>query len=135
MPITKNAARSDIKWATVDINLADVVTAVDQAAIALPQNAEIIMGHTVTTEAWNSTSTDVLDVGDSGSQNRYLNDGNIRALGARVPLVPTGYVYTQPGNVTVRWTSGGGTPSTGKVRLEVGYIIHGRSIATQTNPV
>lgn len=133
MAITKNAARSDVKFAHVTINLADLATGVDADAIDVPQNATVLYGQLVTTEAWNSTSTDVMDVGDSGSQNRYLNDGNIRANGARVALVPTGYVYTQPGKISVRWVSGGGTPSTGKVRLEVAYAILGRSNSTQTN--
>jgi len=128
MAITKDFNRQDIKNASVTINLADVTTAVDQAAISMPNEYVIISGQTYTTEAWDSTSTDVLDVGDAGSQNRYLNDGNIRALAALVPLVPTGVVGT--GDITVRWTSGGGTPTTGKVRLSVQYYIPGRSDST-----
>ena len=129
MPITKNTARQCPSFAWVDINLADLASGVDVEAIDLPPNAVITSGQTVTTEAWNSTTSDVLDVGDSGSQNRYLNDGNIRALGARVALVPTGYVYTG-GALTVRWVSGGGTPTTGKVRLEVEYFVKGRAEST-----
>ena len=129
MPITKNTARQCPAFAWVDINLADLASGVDVEAIDLPPNAVITSGQTVTTEAWNSTTSDVLDVGDSGSQNRYLNDGNIRALGARVALVPTGYVHTG-GALTVRWVSGGGTPTTGKVRLEVEYFVKGRAEST-----
>lgn len=129
MAITKNAARQAPKLAWVDINLADLVSGTDFAAIDLPPNAVVLSGQLVTTQAWNSTDTDVMDVGDAGSQNRYLNDGNIRALAARVALVPTGFVTT--GNpITVRWVSGGGTPSTGKVRLEVQYYQQGRADST-----
>lgn len=95
----------------------------------LPPNSVIQSGDLYTTEAWNSTTSDVLDVGDSASQNRYLNDGNIRTLAARVALVPTGFVHPG-GPLTVRWVSGGGTPTTGKVRLTVSYIQLGKSIAT-----
>jgi hypothetical protein len=129
MAITKNYARQDVKFAYVDINLADLVSASDFAAIDLPPNSIVLSGQTVTTEAWNSTTSDVLDVGDAGSQNRYLNDGNIRALAARVALVPTGYI-TDGNPITVRWVSGGGTPTTGKVRLEVLYVQQGRADAT-----
>ena len=131
MTITKNFARQELLVAYVDINLADVVTAVDKAAIAVPPNSVIISGQVTTTEAWNSTSTDVLDVGDATSQNRYLNDGNIRALAALVPLVPTGFITTaaEP-NVTVRWTSGGGTPTTGKARVAIQYYCLGRGETT-----
>lgn len=132
MPIKKNAGRQELIAAYVDINLADVTNGVDVAAMDLPVGAVIVSGALVTTEAWNSTTSDVMDVGDATTQNRYLNDGNIRALAARVPLVPTGFVHTatQP-SLTVRWVSGGGTPTTGKVRLEVQYFVRGRSAFSQ----
>lgn len=129
MAITKNITRQCVNFAYVDINLADLTSGVDVAAIDLPPGSIVLSGQTITTEAWNSTISDVLDVGDAGSQNRYLNDGNIRDLAARVPLVPTGYVTTGL-PLTVRWTSGGGTPTTGKVRLEVLYVQQGRAEST-----
>lgn len=129
MTIAKNYARQDVKFAYVDINLADLVSGSDFEAIDLPPNSVVLSGQTITTEAWNSTTSDVLDVGDGDSQNRYLNDGNMHALAARVPLVPTGYI-TNGNPLTVRWTSGGGTPTTGKVRLEVQYAQLGRSDST-----
>lgn len=95
--------------------------------IKLPLGAMITGGRLITTEAWNSTTSDVLDVGDADAQNRYLNDGNIRAAGAVVPLVPTGYVCPAPKELTVRWTSGGGTPTTGKVKLVVEYVVARRA--------
>jgi hypothetical protein len=129
MPITKDASVLIRHIKVVNINLADVTSAADQAAIALPPNSVVLSGNLCTTEAWDSTSTDVFDVGDSASQNRYLNDGNIRALAALVPLVPTGYVHPG-GHITVRWTSGGGTPTTGKLRLTVDYIVLGQASNT-----
>lgn len=131
MTITKNSGRQEAIVAYVDINLADLVSGVDQNAIALPPNAVVIGGDIVTTEAFDSTSTDVVDVGDSASENRYLNDGSVHAL-ARVALVPTGYV-TLPTtrNITVRWVSGGGTPTVGKFRLMVEYYVLERAAFSQ----
>lgn len=132
MPIAKNSARQELIQAFVDINLADIVNNVAAAALDLPVGAVITAGALVTTEAWNSTSTDVMDVGDAGSAVRYLTDGNIRTLGARVPLVPTGLIHDATNNtLRVTWTSGGGTPTTGKVRLEVQYFVRGRAAFTQ----
>ena len=88
MAITKDASTQCVQSKSVLINLADVTSGVDVAAMDLPPNAVILSGYFVTTEAWNSTTSDVIDLGDAGSQNRYLNDGNIRSLGAVVPLVP-----------------------------------------------
>ena len=129
MPITKDASTQCVQSKSVLINLADVTSGVDVAAMDLPPNAVILSGYFVTTEAWNSTTSDVIDLGDAGSQNRYLNDGNIRAFGAVVPLVPTGAAHTG-GALTVRWVSGGGTPTTGKVRLFVSYVVLGRADGT-----
>ena len=129
MAITKDINVQALVSKSVTINLADVTSATDLAAIDLPPNSVIQSGSLYTIEAWNSTTSDVMDVGDSASQNRYLNDGNIRAAGALVALVPTGFVHPG-GALTVRWTSGGGTPTTGKVRLTVNYIQLGKSAAT-----
>lgn len=132
MPITKNAGRQELIVAHVDIGVADVVNNVAQAAVDLPVGAVVVSGALVTTEAWNSTTSDVMDVGDVTSAVRYLTDGNIRALGARVPLVPTGFTHTSTEKqLTVTWTSGGGTPTTGKSRLEVQYFVKGRAAFTQ----
>lgn len=132
MSIKKNPARQCPIFACVDINLADLANNVAALAILLPPNAVILSGQIVTTEAWNSTTSDVMDVGDVTSATRYLTDGNIRTLAARVPLVPTGFTHTSTESaLTVTWTSGGGTPTTGKVRLEVLYYVLGRSEFSQ----
>lgn len=131
MPITKNSARQCPVVAHVDINLADLVSGTDLQAIELPLNAVVIYGGITVTEVFNSTTSDVLDVGDATVQNRYLNDASLRSL-ARVPLVPTGFkAGTAERNITVRWVSGGGTPTTGKLRLDVTYYVVGRSEFTQ----
>lgn len=128
MGITRNSARQELIIAHVDINLADVATGVAQAALDLPVNAIVSGGRIITTEAWNSTSTDTMSIGDITSATRYLTTGNIRALAANVPLVPTGFIHTSTEKqILVTWASGGGSPTTGKVRLEVHYFVKGRA--------
>lgn len=130
MTITKNVGRQAPQFAYVDIELADMVSGVaSNVAMDMPPNSVILSGQLITTEAWNSTTSDVMDVGDATSATRYLTDGNIRAAGARVPLVPTGFISTGEG-LKVTWTSGGGTPTTGKVRLEVMYFTKDRAQTT-----
>lgn len=128
MTITKNFNRQDMKVAWVDINLADVATTVDQVAIKMPSSNYVIAGGNVyTSEAWNSTSTDVISVGDDDAYNTYLNAASIAATGLDA-LVPTGVVGD--GDITVRWVSGGGTPTTGISRLTIWYYLLGASDAT-----
>jgi len=130
MTMTKNPSRQGPLYAYVDINMTDLTSGVESdVAMDLPPNSVIIQGRLVTTEAWNSTTSDVLTVGDATDPDRYLANGDIRSLGAIVPLVPTGFIATGEG-LKVLWTSGGGTPTTGKVRLEVMYFILGRAEST-----
>ncbi len=132
MALTKNASRQQPITAFVDIALADLVTATALNVMELPPNAVVIMGALVTTEAWNSTTSDVAVVGDVTTANRYMASTSIVTNGTRTVLVPTGFITTttQP-FIQFKWTSGGGTPTTGKVRLEVTYYIKGRSEFTQ----
>ena len=132
MAIIVNSGRQELIVASQEIVLADLVTNVALNVMKLPINAVIVSGQLITTEAWNSTTSDVMDVGDVTTPARYLTDGNIRTLAARVALVPTGFVVTstQP-NLSVTWTSGGGSPTTGKVRLEVLYYVIGRAAFSQ----
>ncbi|MDY0036727.1 MAG: hypothetical protein RBS05_12530 [Zoogloea oleivorans] len=112
-----------------EFGLADVTSGEELAVIKLPAGAVITGGHVKTLEAWDSTSTDVIDVGDDGDGDRYLDGGNFRAAGAYVALSPTGHAH-EGGDLLVTWTSGGGTPSTGRARVVVEYIILGASSGT-----
>jgi hypothetical protein len=131
MAITKNAGRQELIVATVDIGFADLVSGSDIPAIDLPRNAVVTGGDVVVTTAFNSATSDVFDVGDASSQNRYLNDASIAATG-RTALVPTGFVTTatQP-NLTVRWVGAGAAPTAGAVRLTVQYYVKGRAAFAQ----
>lgn len=126
MAITKDVGVQDVCVKTVTINLADLTSGADISAMDLPNNSVVLASSLYTTEAWNSTTSDVMSVGDTTTYNRYLSAGNIRALAALVPLVPTGIAHPTSG-LTVRWVSGGGTPTTGKVRLIVSYVVLGKA--------
>ena len=45
MPINKNPSAQDVRVKTVDINLADLASGVDVAAMDIPANAVILSGH------------------------------------------------------------------------------------------
>lgn len=130
MGITKNASRQEPLMAFVDINFGDLVSGADAPAIQLPANAVVLSGAVTVLTPFNSATSDVLDVGDAGSQNRYLNDANIHAAG-HIALVPTGYQTAAQGDVTVRWVGVGAAPTAGKVRLTLQYIVIGREQSSQ----
>jgi hypothetical protein len=125
MAITKNSNGQTLIVRHVDINFSNVASGVAAEAIDIPANAVIVSGELYTTTAWNSATSDVLDVGDATMANRYLNDGNIHAI-ARVALVPTGYT-TNGDPLKVTWVGVGAAPTAGVVRLMVAYYVIGRA--------
>ncbi|MGE4338842.1 MAG: hypothetical protein AB7E55_23115 [Pigmentiphaga sp.] len=130
MSITKDSNRQDVLHASVEISYADLVSGAASAAIELPGGAIVITGDVTVITPFNSVTSDVIDVGDSVTANRYLNDGNIHAAG-RVALVPTGYVMPNVGDLSVTYVSAGGLPTAGLVRLSVCYVVDGRACTSQ----
>ncbi len=100
--------------------------------IDLPRNAVVLSGGLTVTEAFDSDTSDAVDVGDSGSATRYKSAGDLQTLG-RIALVPTGYLYTAEDSITVRWKrlAGDVAPTAGSMRLDVKYIVKGRAAFTQ----
>lgn len=130
MAITKDSNRQPRLVAMVEVNLADIASGVAAAAVQLPGGAIVTGGAVTVITPFNSVTSDVLDVGDSGSANRYLNDANLKVVG-RTLLVPTGFVTANVSDVSVTWVGVGGGTTVGKVRLEVEYVVSGRAFTSQ----
>lgn len=127
MAITKPVSAQCVLFKeTPEIVLADLPNNTAVGVMDLPNGAHIVSGDIVVTQAFNSGTSDVLDVGDAGSANRYLNDGTISAAG-RVALVPTGFVNSGKTEVQITRVSVGTAATTGKVKLRVGFVIRGRT--------
>lgn len=75
MAITKDFNRQCVMSALLTINFGDLagLSGTDVGAVSLPPNAIVTGGAVVVKTAFNSATSDVIDVGDSVSQNRYLN--------------------------------------------------------------
>jgi len=125
--ITKDSAVQDVSVKTVTFSFGDLNEDTVYDVMDLPPNSVILSGSFFTTVAWNSTTSDVIDIGDSASATRYLSNGNIRAANALVPLVPTGFVHPG-GPLRVTWTAGtADTATTGTSRLIVQYVTLGKA--------
>ena len=128
--VTKDISVQDVVVKTVTFSFGDLNEDTAYEVMDLPPNSVILSGSFFTTVAWNSTTSDVIDLGDGASATRYLSNGNIRAASALVPLVPTGFVHTG-GPLTVTWTAGTpDTATTGTVRLIVQYVTLGKADST-----
>jgi len=104
-----------LKGSTVFLNILD-----------LPPDAIVTKGYLCITEAFNSTSTDTLKVGDGTTNDRYLTATSIHTTGITA-LVPTGAQCTTTTlqKLGILWTSGGGTPTTGQGWLFVEFHVPG----------
>lgn len=100
------------------------------AALDLPGGAIVIGGELVITEAFNSATSDAIDVGDGADPDRYAAAVDAQALG-RTALTLTGYKYALPDTVDIGLTSVGGPPTAGGGYLMVEYIMDGRSQEVQ----
>lgn len=128
--ITKDINVQEVVVKTVTFSFGDLNEDTVYDVMDLPPNSVILSGSFFTTVAWNSTTSDVIDLGDAGSATRYLSNGNIRAANALVALVPTGFVHTG-GPLQVTWTAGTpDTATTGTVRLIVQYVTLGKADST-----
>jgi hypothetical protein len=109
----------------VDVNFSDLTSGDDYAVFWLPAGATDITGNVVPIVAFNSETSDVLDVGNESSENAYKNDLNIAATTAGaltgLPLTVANGFW-----VTVRWTGVGNAPTAGQFRIFFTYIMEER---------
>lgn len=124
--LKKNSNRQSLVVLYKDFTYDQLTSGADKTVAEVPAGAVIVMGDVVMDTAFNSATSDVLDVGDAGSENRYKDDINI-ASAARTAIIPTGYVYTAPTAITLRWTGAGTAPSAGAGRLFLAYYVRGRA--------
>lgn len=109
----------------VEFNLADVVlvgSTVFLPVLDIPPGAIVTGGHLNIQQAFNSTSTDTISVGDATLTTRYLSGQSVHTA-TYTALVPTGLPATTTAEqkIGILWTSGGGTPTTGWGYLTVDY--------------
>lgn len=129
MSIIKKSGRQDILSAVIDFNYSDLVNGVEIPAIELPYDALIVGGFLTTLVAFNSATSDVVDI--------KAPNGFALATGVSVHTTGTtsiaidGNYMPNIGDVTVKWTGVGGGTSAGKCRLVINYIVKDRCTANQ----
>lgn len=90
--------------------------------LQLPPGAEITGGAITVATAFDTGTTDVLDVGDPSSTNRYKNDVDLKTAGVTA-LVPTGKLTTASDRtIRLTRTPTGTAATTGEVRVRIEYV-------------
>lgn len=110
---------------------------------SLPYNAAILRVTAVIYTAFNSTTTDVFTLGTTAANaNELVTTCNIHALAAPVACTLATGINTAIGNSTaqsgqnggfdmfLKWTGGGGVPSTGLVAIIVEFALPNDGLCT-----
>lgn len=129
MAISKSAGRQWPQIAIVEYTYADFTSGVGVEAVDLPPGARVVGGYNGILTAFDSATSDTIEIGDATTAARYLSDDGQAAGGSA--LVPTGLEYTEGGAITIEWTGVGAAPSAGAGVLAVMYTIDGRANETQ----
>jgi len=130
MAITKKVGRQEVIAARVDITHDTLSSdaAVAEGVIQVPEGAVVVGGHIFVTEVFNSTTSDVVDIGDGVDDDRYTaTPVDLTALGSTA-LDSAGYKYLTEDDIDVEWTAGStGTATTGEATITVLYVVDGRA--------
>lgn len=96
----------------------------------LPAGAIVVGGDIKVLTAFNSATSDVLSIGDSGSATRYASSQSIASV-ARAALTIPARQTASTEKVLATWTGSGTAPTAGQVHVTLQYIIPGRSVENQ----
>lgn len=104
------------------VKAADLVSGTPQKAFWLPPGAYNITGQIIPLTAFNSATSDTVDVGTLASGSAYKNDADVAATSAvALSGLPTS---TSDGSwVYVTWTGTGAAPTAGEFLLAFEYAM------------
>lgn len=112
----------------IDVDFAKGVIAsgVPLKAFWIPAGAFDITGNVTPLVAFNSGTSDVLDVGTVGTGNANLSAGNIHVTTA---IALTTFPVQSPQGywLYVKWTGVGTAATAGKIRLKLEYLMENRA--------
>lgn len=118
--------------AVVEFTQADLTTGVPLAVLDVPQGAVITGGQLIIDTAFDSATSDTIDVGfttpdDTDDPDHYLAGGaDNGSTPQSVALVPTGRAAVGSEQITIENTEVGAAGTAGVGRLIVEYVIEGR---------
>lgn len=126
MSLIINSGRQNKVVAEQRIKFSDLVSGVAQPVMFLPNGAYNIVGKIIPIVAFNSATSDTVDVGTATTGNAYGNDLSIHAL---TPQSLTGFpnILTDDQWLYLNWTGTGAVPTAGEVILSVEYSVIDRS--------
>lgn len=130
MAITKNAGRQEVVAAKITLTYSTLAAddGTSEGVIQVPEGATVIGGFINVKTAFDSTTSDALDIGDGDDIDRYTATPiDLQSTGVTA-LDITGYQYTSQDDIDVQWTAGStGTATAGEAEIVVQYVVDGRA--------
>ena len=125
----KNNGRQYTLVAYQEFDFADLSSTAVTPIVKLPANSIVLGGALVITTAFNSGTTDLLEVGDGVQDDDYLVAGGADngSTAQYIVFTPTGYKYTAADTIDVKWTPVGTAATAGAGFLIVEYIVTTRA--------
>jgi len=131
MALTKDHGRQPVLSAKMPFTFSDLTSGAITEAIDLPGGAQLIDGEVVITTAFDSGTSDAIEVGLLGvATDTYLSSTSIASAGTTA-LVPTGGSLAAANTVTIEWTAVGTAATAGVGFVRLGYVIDGRATDVQ----
>jgi hypothetical protein len=126
MSFVINSGRQNKVVAEQRIKAEDLVSGTPLKVMYLPGGAYDIAGKVIPLTAFNSATSDTVDVGTSDSGNAYGNDLSVHAA---APQALSGFPNVIDGGqwLYLTWTGTGAAPTAGEIVLKVEYAELDRS--------
>jgi hypothetical protein len=129
MAITFTGGRQWPLVGKVTVGFADLVSGVEALFENMPPTATITKMYLNVLTAFDSVTSDVLDVGDEDTATLYQTSADLQVVGLS-ELTPTGKKYTAPTQLSMTWTGSGTAPTAGEFEVIFEYIMDGRANET-----
>jgi hypothetical protein len=120
-------ARQYVQYAIVDFAQTELPTGVAVPVLDIPQGSTVVAIDVVIDTAFNSVTSDTIDIGDASLATRYDTAINGQTAGSLQAGTPTGFETTSSEPQIVLTNTAVGTEGTlGAGRLIVAYVNAGR---------
>lgn len=130
MAISLDSGRQEVIAMRKEVLYSDLTNddGTSEALFDIPYGAEVVGGGITVNTVFDSTTSDVLDIGDGVDDDEYTSSQIDLTSAGYTALTVTGYQYTAADTIDVEWTAGStGTATAGKFTVTVLYVVEGRS--------
>lgn len=131
MAFSKDTGRQDILVARVTVTYDELTSGTALEAIDVPADAIYDSGWVDVKTAFDSGTSDVLDVGDGDDDDRYTSSQIDLTSTGRTDLDVVGKKYDEKDTIDATWTGSGSDPTEGEFELVYKYIREDRAVETQ----